>query len=448
MYGSGCRAEITQKCLTDEHVFVTLKSVPLAIAESRPLDEPGFNAFCEEAGQAAGLANVGNATLVAAVVRCLAERWWEVQQTTSPEHWCRVILGVSPATARQLVRVAREIGDYPTVSSAFRSGRMTLDQVEVIVTTAHPMYDNDLDHAGLWDIARMRRIIANFEHPKPRPEPDAADDGDPAEPKPEPKPRDEFRGGWENDGRYRGRIDLGPELGALWEKTFGAARNALFNARTGVDAHDDDRTQEPSIFSTEEVLQRMLQAALDGLDPKIAKGARPGDRTQVVIHLNAENPEGARIHLGPLLPTTVRQQLTCDAYLRAVLEVKGIPIETWRRKRVVNSVLRLLIEDRDKGCRVTGCDRTGFLHVHHLVHWEDGGPTIPTNLCCLCPEHHRMVHAGTLILMGDPTTPDGLITLDRWRQPLPQPGPLPPSMIPAPPAPFEPTLWGGRLYLN
>jgi hypothetical protein len=422
--------------------------VPLLIADNPPLDEPGFDAFCAQAGQAAGLANVANATLVAIVVRCLCERWWEMQQTSSPEHWCRVILGVSASTASQLVRVGRELVDYPRVSVAFLEGRMTLDQVEVIVTTAHPMYDPLLVDAGRWDINRMRRIIANFEHAKPRPDTTAPDDDTPSDPKPEPGPRDEIRGGWETDGRYRGRFDLGPELGALWEKTFGAARNALFNARTGTDALDDDRTQEPSIFTTEETLRRLLHAALDGLDPNIARGARPGDRTQVVIHLDADDPDGARIHLGPLLPTTVRQQLTCDADLRAVVEVKGIPVETWRRRRVVNNVLRMLIEDRDQTCRVDGCDRSGFLHIHHLWHWEDGGPTIPQNLCCLCPEHHRMVHAGLLILVGDPTKPDGLITLDRWRRPLPQPGPLPPATVPAPPAPYPPTLWGGRHHLN
>jgi hypothetical protein len=425
----------------------TLSGVPLVIAETKPLDDRGYDAFCQQAGQAAALTNVGNATLVATVVRCVAERWWELQQTSSPEHWCRVILGVSPSTARQLVRVAREIVDYPKVSVAFCEGRMTLDQVEVIVTRAHPMYDSTLVDAGRWDVHRMRRIIDNFEHPKPQPEPEPADPDDPT-PEPAPLPRDDWRAGWSGDGRYRGGFDLGPELGGLLEKAMGTARGALFTARTSVDDNDDDRTQEPSLFTAVDALQRMLHAALDGLDPKIAKGARPGDRTQVVIHIDADNPDGARVHLGPLLPVSVRRQLTCDADLRAVLEVKGIPVETWRRQRVVNQVLRMLIEDRDQGCVIDGCDRKGFLHIHHLWHWEDGGPTIPSNLCALCPEHHRMVHEGRLILVGDPTKPGSLITLDRWRRPLPQPGPLPPSIIPAPQAPYPATLWGGRLRLN
>lgn len=426
----------------------TLSGMPLVIADAKPLDDRGYDAFCEQAGQAAALANIGNATVVATVVRCLAERWWELQGTSSPEHWCRVILGVSTATAGQLVRVAREIVDYPRVSVAFYEGRMTLDQVEVVVTTAHPMYDPMLEDAGRWDVNRMRRIIANFEHAKPQPEPEPPAPDDDGQPEPAPLPRDEIRGGWGADGRHRGHWDVGPELGALYEKAMSTARGALFTARTGVDAIDDDRTQEPSIVTNGDAFARLLHGALDGLDPKIAKGARPGDRTQVVIHMDAENPDGARVHLGPLLTRSVRQQLTCNADLRAVLEVKGIPIETWRRRRVVNEVLRMLIEDRDLGCVIDGCNRAGYLHIHHIIHWEDGGPTIPSNLCALCPEHHRMVHEGRLILVGDPTKPGGLVTLDRWRRPLPQPGPLPPSLVLAPPAPYPATLWGGRFRLN
>lgn len=426
--------------------------MPLAIADSPSLDERAYDALCAEAGSAAGLANVANAGLVSVVARCIAGRWWEPQQTRSPEHWCRVILGVAEPTARKLVRVAQELEDYPKVAAAFGDGRITLDQAEVIVTTAHPMYDSALADAGLWPINRMRRIIANFSHAKPQPEPPTAeepgDNGEPSGPEPVVLPPDVVTGGWDADGRHRGRFDLGPELGGLWERTMKAARDALFHDRTGIDAEDDDRSAEPSIFTSRDVLARLLHAALDGLDPAIARGARPGDRTQVVIHMNADDPDGARIHLGPLLPTSVRKQLTCDADLRAVLEVKGVPVETWRRRRVVNSVLRMLIEDRDGGCVVDGCERKGFLHVHHMCHWEDGGPTIPANLCCLCPEHHRMVHLGLLHLVGDPTTPGGLLTFDRWRRPLPRPGPLPPAEIPVLPAPYPPTLWGGRMHLN
>ncbi|MDQ6798093.1 MAG: HNH endonuclease, partial [Actinomycetota bacterium] len=50
---------------------------------------------------------------------------------------------------------------------------------------------------------------------------------------------------------------------------------------------------------------------------------------------------------------------------------------------------RLAIEERDGGCRVPGCDRTRWLHVHHVVHWEDGGATDTSNLMSLCSNPPR-----------------------------------------------------------
>ena len=73
---------------------------------------------------------------------------------------------------------------------------------------------------------------------------------------------------------------------------------------------------------------------------------------------------------------------------------------------------RRVIEARDRGCRVPGCAARRWLHVHHLVHWEDGGTTDPDNLVCLCPAHHRAHHHGQLTIEGDPTTPDGLVVTD------------------------------------
>src|SRR5918996_239376 len=82
----------------------------------------------------------------------------------------------------------------------------------------------------------------------------------------------------------------------------------------------------------------------------------------------------------------------------------------------------------DEGaCRVPGCGYSRWLHVHHLVHWEHGGPTDPDNLLCLCPVHHRMVHKGLLTMEGDPTDPDGLVFTDNRGRQLTPAHPRPPG---------------------
>ena len=148
-------------------------------------------------------------------------------------------------------------------------------------------------------------------------------------------------------------------------------------------------------------------------------------------HVDADDPARARLHLGPLLPASLRDLLVCDATARVVLERKGTPVHVLARRRTVDDRLRSLVEQRDGGCRVPGCGRRRWLHVHHLVHHDHGGPTLPANLCCLCPAHHRLHHAGRLGMAGDPTTPDGLVFTDRRGRPIGGPSPRPPGAPPA-----------------
>jgi len=57
---------------------------------------------------------------------------------------------------------------------------------------------------------------------------------------------------------------------------------------------------------------------------------------------------------------------------------------------------------RDHGnCRFVGCWRR-TCDVHHLVHYDDGGPTAVDNGLLLCPKHHTCVHEGGFTITGDP----------------------------------------------
>ena len=112
-----------------------------------------------------------------------------------------------------------------------------------------------------------------------------------------------------------------------------------------------------------------------------------------------------------------------------------------RAQRIVPDRTRRLVEHRDGACRVPGCENTRGLHVHHIVHWEDGGPTDTPNLCCLCRKHHRLLHKGHLSLIGNADDPHGLEFRD-WRgrlldsvgtpRPPGQPPEQGPTVLPAP----------------
>src|SRR5258708_3112902 len=57
------------------------------------------------------------------------------------------------------------------------------------------------------------------------------------------------------------------------------------------------------------------------------------------------------------------------------------------------AALRRAIEPRDRGCTAPGCDRPAdWCDIHHVWHWEDGGPTSYDNGRMLCRHHHIQEH--------------------------------------------------------
>jgi hypothetical protein len=76
-------------------------------------------------------------------------------------------------------------------------------------------------------------------------------------------------------------------------------------------------------------------------------------------------------------------------------------------------------------CIGANCDVSfDACQVHHVIPWDDGGPTDLENLAPLCSEHHHMVHEGGWKLTLNPdriatwTRPDGTVfhtgpTIDR-----------------------------------
>ncbi|MGB7981716.1 MAG: HNH endonuclease signature motif containing protein [Candidatus Nanopelagicales bacterium] len=105
-------------------------------------------------------------------------------------------------------------------------------------------------------------------------------------------------------------------------------------------------------------------------------------------------------------PAWPRQRLTCDAVLsHLTVDADGIPLRLGRSARVVSPALRRVIDVRDRHCVFAGCTAPAmWCQAHHLVHWEDGGPTDERNLALLCGHHHRAIHERGLDLRW---TPDG-----------------------------------------
>lgn len=128
------------------------------------------------------------------------------------------------------------------------------------------------------------------------------------------------------------------------------------------------------------------------------------DRAAVVVHVEADRLSSADGvgEDGPSLAIEAVRRIACDSRLEVVVEAEGATVGIGRASRKIPAWMGRRLRQRDQGCRFLGCERTRWVHIHHLVHWSQGGRTDLDNLVTLCPYHHRLVHDYGWTISGDP----------------------------------------------
>ena len=234
-------------------------------------------------------------------------------------------------------------------------------------------------------VPQLRRVLSRYAFDVPDPAPDLAGAPDPVERAERPACVTTQH---DPDGRFRFTFDAPADQGALVQQALREAKDALF-AAGGTDATLGDALVE--------VCRRSLAS--------VASPQRSA-HYRVYVHLSVDNPSGW-VNGGGAIPPSLAALFACDGVVQPVLERDGRPVSVGREQRIVPARTRRLIEDRDRGCLFPGCGTTGFVEIHHLTPWSEGGRTdFETNIS-LCPAHHRRLHTGAFTAAGDPTAPPG-----------------------------------------
>jgi hypothetical protein len=292
--------------------------------------------------------------------------------------------GTSSATANTIATVAHRLQEFPRCAQGMREGRLSLDQVGVIVQRAGEGSDEHYAELARYATVNQLRTAIKLE---PRPEP---------EPGPRPEPERSITKTTTDEKGSSYRIKLPHDDAAK----FDAALESHLDALIGEWKHDRDNdgqlsAQARPLPTTGDAFMRLVEC---GWDAEVAR--RPhGQHTTVVMHLDVEQRIAA-LHLGPVLSDADRQLLSCDATCEVWFERDGQVIGAGRTTRVINRRLRRALEHRHPTCAVPGCGATRGLHAHHIRHWEDGGRTELDNLVLLCPYHHRLHHRGIITITG------------------------------------------------
>ncbi len=302
--------------------------------------------------------------------------------------WAAHTSKVTRGQATRLVETARALTHLPAIRAVAASGELSFDQLAPLVQIATTETDEEwARRAPGWTPSQLMRAAAGQRL--------ITDEQACAG-----YAQRSLTWRWDKDDmlRIRGRL---PD-------TVGAAVIRAIERIAEPVTRDADGSYEPFDARCADALGELASQRLtDDVEP---------DRACLVVHTPAtalvegSTEPGAELAEGniPIANETVRR-LACDASLQLMVETRdGEALAVGRRTRTVPAAMRRAVRRRDGHCRFPGCDRTRFLHVHHVIHHADGGVTELWNLVLLCPFHHRFVHEPHWKIKGDPAEPDGI----------------------------------------
>lgn len=363
-------------------------------------------AFAEVSDMALVEAFSAQASVVAAEtsrwLRMLAEivrrRLWARDGAKGPAAWLSWKVSMGGSTAREHVRVALALADWPLVAERFAAGELSYSKVRAITRSDRPELEDLLlrfaDHATG---AELERIVAGFERSGA-----SSDREDP----------------WSARSCDHRIVD-----GGLLEIRLRVPVEAGLTAVNAIDRRADQLARElrrasaeapaPDATATEPV-PRPTRSALradaalesfDALGDALPMDRSGASRHLIVIHTAAEGLVAPPVGLDHAVPTDVQggptvpamsvrtlRRLACDAPAQLVLHDGDGEVSSVTERRPPTGRQRMLLLLRDRGCRFPGCPSRRGLHAHHIVHWADGGPTELENLVLLCGHHHRFLH--------------------------------------------------------
>jgi hypothetical protein len=148
----------------------------------------------------------------------------------------------------------------------------------------------------------------------------------------------------------------------------------------------------------------------------------PGDGTEItqqsttlIVSVDYDTLSGQLKNAGLIDGTPIDiddlRHIACDAgIVPAIFAADGQPLYMGRKRRAATAAQKLALIARDKQC--VGCGmRASACDAHHIIWWDDDGPTDITNLVLLCPKCHKKAHKHGYTVKTDKTDKAGQANL-------------------------------------
>ena len=311
---------------------------------------------------------------------------WAVDGAVSGASWLAARGNVTRGAASSAIRSGRRLAAMPVAGPAVFAGTLCPAKGRLLVGVINPrteeaftrdeqMLVEQIRELPVDDAAQFLRrwaMLADADGPRPD------DDHD----------HDTAHCSQTLNGRVQVDANLDTECGAIFSNVLNGIVDEYIRASrdTGVALLSPARLRAMALV---EMAQR-------------ASGAKPGSSQRPLIWVVA--PQAAMATgtgiaeisgFGPIRSVDACR-LACDATVSLVLtDEAGRIVDVGRAQRTATAAQRRLLAVRDGGCTFPGCGRPPeWCEAHHIVFWDDGGPTDLENLTLQCKAHHHLCHRG------------------------------------------------------
>jgi hypothetical protein len=317
--------------------------------------------------------------------------WVGESSAASSEQWLAHVSGCSEGAARDALATADRVAALPATEAKLRDGTLSVGQASLVsrAATADPSSEPSMlklakrgEHRTLR--AEHERVIA------------AATDAEEAQARAH-KNRHlrTWTRGIETHGAFSGPTS---EVNELLEALEPLRKQAFEQAR-GAGEHE---TRDAYLYDALIAYARGERGTTAKATARLRVDVRPLLAGRTAPGEVCEIPG-----VGPV-PVSFARQVLSHGLLELVLhdgkDVRAVVTKT----RHVPEALKIAIEERDRSCKVRGCDCTEHLERHHVEEYAEHQTTSYGVLGRLCPAHHDMVtYDGYTIEIND----DGSWTL-------------------------------------
>ena len=305
----------------------------------------------------------------------------------TPRSWLRQRARMSSSEATTAVRTARALGSglLDATSRALAEGEIdpaharliakdALDAPAGAVALIEPIA---LDAARQCDPQRVAEVMRGFRHAL---DPDAADEA--------AVRRYEQRGlsaATTLDGMVAGHFLLEPAVGSAFLTALDAA--------TPLEKGDRRTPPQRRADALGDIVRHFLSTG----DVQRCSGARPHVIVTTTRDDSSSGSGGSRVSWVGLVPDSTADRIACDAQVTMVgVDTDGEARDLSQERRFFTWTQRMAMIARDGDqCPWPWCRRPiAWSDGHHLVHWEEGGPTTVGNGALPCEGHHIQLHEG------------------------------------------------------